>query len=262
MKSLTYTTLTLLITLFFSSCEKAIDVPVREVDKKLVIEAVLTDQQGDCLVKISRTKSLSSTNHLDGVSGATVQMKEAGRTTVQLLETASGHYRANLTGRPGKTYELAVQLEGQTYTAFSKMPEAVAIDSLHISTMNMLGEESYMTNIVFSDPVAPGHAYRFVQYQNGKKNKVFTIVNDDLFNGRQNTVQYFNSHDSLKKGDHIRVQLQSIDMNVYKYWYSLWQGATGEGNAASPANPVSNIQGGALGYFSAHAVTEKETMVK
>jgi hypothetical protein len=262
MKSLTYSTILVFVALFFSSCEKVVDVPVREVDKKLVIEAVLTDQAGDCLVKVSRTKSLSADNSLDGISGANVYIRENGGPSVQLSETAAGQYRAALTGTPGKTYELAVQLEGQTYTASSKMPAPVAIDSLYISKLNMLGEKSFMTNIVFSDPAGKGNAYRFVQYQNGKKNKVFTIVNDDLFNGKQNTIQYFNTTDSLKKGDHIRVQLQSIDVGVYKYWYSLWQGATGEGNAASPANPVTNIRGGALGYFSAQAVTVKEAVVE
>lgn len=48
-----------------------------------------------------------------------------------------------------------------------------------------------------------------------------------------------------------------ISPEVYKYWYSLNAGATGGNNAASPANPVSNISGGALGYFSAQTAQTK-----
>ena len=126
----------------------------------------------------------------------------------------------------------------------------------------MFGEKEYTTNITYTDPLEKGNAYRFVQYQNGKKNKVFTIVNDDISNGKKNTITYFNTDEELKKGDHIRVELQNIDASVYKYWYSLWQGATGDGSAASPANPVSNISGGSLGYFSAQAVNSKSIVIQ
>jgi hypothetical protein len=45
--------------------------------------------------------------------------------------------------------------------------------------------------------------------------------------------------------------MMNIDKNVYTYFNNL----TGDGfdNSATPANPKSNISGGALGYFSAYA---------
>ena len=51
--------------------------------------------------------------------------------------------------------------------------------------------------------------------------------------------------------------MQCIDNAVYKYWFSLNQSATGTSQSASPANAVSNISGGALGYFSVHTVESK-----
>lgn len=245
----------------FTSCEKVIDVTVSDADKKLVIEGVVTDQRGDCLVKVSRTKSLTSSNEMDAVSGASVQIRDGNGAVVQLTETAAGQYRSDLMGQPGTTYELTVKLGGQTYTAVSSMPPSIAIDSLYVSEMDMMGEKQYVTNVVFSDPTEAGNAYRFVQYWNEVKNKMYMVQKDDLTNGRKNTVSFFHQMDELKKGDRIRVQLQSIDPAVYTYWYSLWQGSTGEGNATSPANPVSNIRGGALGYFSAQAVTVTETII-
>ncbi|HYH13663.1 MAG TPA: DUF4249 domain-containing protein, partial [Flavisolibacter sp.] len=101
-----------------------------------------------------------------------------------------------------------------------------------------------------------------VQYINDRKNKDIFVQNDDLTNGRKNTNTLFNHDDEIKSGDRIRVELQTIDQPVYKYWYSLWQGATGGGNAASPANPLSNLSGSALGYFSAHALSSKTVIVE
>lgn len=39
-------------------------------------------------------------------------------------------------------------------------------------------------------------------------------------------------------------------------------GASGSDILATPANPVNNISGGALGYFSAHTTQIKKTIVK
>jgi hypothetical protein len=48
-----------------------------------------------------------------------------------------------------------------------------------------------------------------------------------------------------------------IDKNVYNYFFSLLQvtGNNGGFQSASPDNPITNISGGALGYFSAHTVS-------
>jgi hypothetical protein len=262
MRFISFTIGVMLSALVLTSCEKVIDVDVKEADKNYVIEGVVTNEQGGCLVRISRTKSMQDNNEPDGISGAQVQIRDERGVVTRLEETAPGLYRSALAGVPGTRYELSVTIGSQSFNASSYMPLPVPVDSLYISSMEMLGEKEYMTNILYSDPAEKGNAYRFVQYQNVKKNKVFTIINDELSNGRRNTVTYFNNDEELTKGDHIRVEMQNIDPAVYKYWYSLWQGATGEGNAASPANPTGNITGGALGYFSAHSVSSKTTRVE
>jgi hypothetical protein len=48
----------------------------------------------------------------------------------------------------------------------------------------------------------------------------------------------------------------SVDQGVYTYFYTLNQN-TGR-NSGAPANPVSNITNGALGYFNAYSVTTKK----
>ncbi|MBW7892063.1 MAG: DUF4249 family protein, partial [Chitinophagaceae bacterium] len=67
---------------------------------------------------------------------------------------------------------------------------------------------------------------------------------------------------NIKSGDLVKVEMQSISSTVYDYWYSLIQGASGNSSSASPANPISNIEGGALGYFSAHQIQSVSGMVQ
>ena len=66
----------LLLIIFFSSCEKVIDVKVNDADKKYVIEGEITDQQGGCQVLISQTKSFSDNNDFAGISGAKVTIAD------------------------------------------------------------------------------------------------------------------------------------------------------------------------------------------
>jgi hypothetical protein len=65
----------------------------------------------------------------------------------------------------------------------------------------------------------------------------------------------------LKSGDQVTIAMFNISQPVYQYWYSLTNDASGSNNAA-PSNPVTNIQGGALGFFSAHTIQHKSLIVK
>jgi hypothetical protein len=55
--------------------------------------------------------------------------------------------------------------------------------------------------------------------------------------------------------------MRCIDKGAYDYFYSLDQITSTNGNSATPANPVSNISGGALGYFSAHTVRKATAVI-
>ncbi|HKO82838.1 MAG TPA: hypothetical protein VJU78_20670, partial [Chitinophagaceae bacterium] len=70
-----------------------------------------------------------------------------------------------------------------------------------------------------------------------------------------------NPEEEIESRDTVMLDMLCIDNVVYKYWYSVYQSATGNSQSASPANPVTNIVGGALGYFSAHTKQTKSVVV-
>src|SRR4051812_5837141 len=252
----------LLVTIAFTACEKVVDVPLREGDKKYVIEGVITDQSGRTEVRISQTKSFSSFNDFEGINAESVSISEEGGTTTLLSQKATGIYESDLKGTPGKRYTLRVVINGTEYKAVSQMPMPVYIDSLYLTEMGMGSQFSKYVNVMYNDPLETGNCYRFVQYTNGIMEKHINTRNDDLSNGRLTSVMLYTNDDrELQKGDCVTVELQSIDAAVYKYWYSLDAGADGS-PSATPANPETNLSGGALGYFSAHTVREKTMIVK
>lgn len=68
----------LLITVFFTACEKVINVDLNNAAKKYVIEGIITDQPGSAVIKITQTKDFDEDNNFPGVSGALVTINDNG----------------------------------------------------------------------------------------------------------------------------------------------------------------------------------------
>lgn len=249
-----------LILLVLGSCQKVINVDVRNAEKKFVVEAIVTDQPGESVVKLSTTKNISETNEFPGISGAVVSITDNAGNAYAFLETTAGDYKnAGFTGESGKTYFLEVKIDGNTFTARSVMPQKVPLDTLYITDDVLFGESRKLANIAFQDPPGKGQSYRYIQYINGNKSKPIFVNNDDYIDGKYVDTKLWyvvededDEEEKIKTGDTVRIDMLCIEPPVYKYWFSVFQSATGESQSASPANPVSNISGGALGYFSAH----------
>ena len=263
MRSLIIFSLTIILA--FTSCEKVIDVALKDSEKQYVIEGTVTNNAGDCTVRISKTKNFSDNNNFEGIANASVSVTDNDGNTTTLTESSAGVYQsAILTATTGKTYTLRVNINGQTFAASCAMPVMVNMDSIYIQEESFFGERLKLANVEYQDPAGKGNAYRFVQYVNGVKEKSIFIRDDDYSDGNTSTITLFTPPDDeheIKTGNTVKVEMQCIAPALYKYWFSLSQGASGGSNSASPANPVTNIEGGALGYFSVHTVQSKTVVV-
>jgi biopolymer transport protein ExbD len=253
-----------LLVLSTVSCQKVINVDLKETDKKLVIDAVLTDHEGGCVVKLSQTKEFYDDNSFVGISGAQVTISSNGQLLSTLHETSQGVYiDSDLKGNYGKVYELSVVLNGKSYSAVSTMPYLVPFDSAYAKTQSFFGNNYTFATVMLQDPVDTQNNYRCIQYVNGKRTKGNFILDDDYSDGKRfESTLYFdqNDVDSIKSGDEIRIDLLGIDRPTYEYWFSFEQSASGGQGSAAPANPVSNIKGDALGYFSVQN-TQTKTII-
>jgi len=268
MRHIITTGLIILSAALLPSCTKVIDVKLKDADKKYVIEGTLTDAPGNCRVLLSKTKNFSEDNTISTVSGASVTITDNTTGIVtSLTETAPGVYTdIGLAGISGHTYKLNVVSNGNTFTALSTIPAKVNFDTLYMTDDNFFGNQSKFANLEFMDPPSFGDCYQAREYINGHELKDIFVTNDDYTNGKLNYAKLFtfsdNDKDKAKKGDTITVDMLCIDPAVYKYWFSLQQSATGNAQSAAPANPVTNIQGGAIGYFTAHTIQTKIVVVE
>jgi hypothetical protein len=257
-----------LFVFFLTSCEKVIDLDLNEAEKKYVIEAIITDQPSTTKVLITQTKNFDEDNTFPGISGATVTITESGGATTTLTETSQGVYEnAALIGVSGKTYSLSVNINGKIFSATCAMPQKVNLDTIYVTDELLFTDTRKIANADFHEPVGRGNNYRFIQYINKNKQEDIIIQNDDYTDGRNVNAKlfFFGDEDDvngiIRSGDTVRVDMLCIDQPMYKYWFSLVRSSVGGNQQATPSNPVTNMQGGALGYFSAHTLQTKEMVV-
>lgn len=247
-----------------ASCQKVIDLKVNNAPKQYVIEGNVTDGPGPYTVTISQTSPFNVSYTFQGVGGAAVTIKDDAGNSEVLKEVGTGVYQTTgLAGMEGRTYELNINGGGKTFTSTSTMPYRVNFDSLYVRELVNFSKTVKAAVPVFTDPKGQGNSYRFNQYINGRLDKELYYQNDDFTDGLTNTFALLqpDPDSTLHVGDKVEVDMQCIDQPVYKYWFSLDQSSNGDGSAI-PSNPVTNIQGGALGYFSAHTTQRRSLIVK
>src|SRR5690554_1975663 len=115
----------------FSSCEKVIDVSLKESGPFLVIEGNIDNQGLSSEVLLSETSSFYFAGAGNPVSGAVVRIQEDNQSPMLLEEQEPGRYILNdFKGKPGSTYYLNVSVNGENYEATSVMPQSVELDSV------------------------------------------------------------------------------------------------------------------------------------
>ena len=258
--------------LVLSSCRKVIEIDLNTSNPQYVIEGEMTSENRPSQVKITKTANFSDSNNFPAVTGAIVTISDDANNSETLTETKSGVYETKkLVGTPGRTYMLTVKHDGKTFTSVSKMPTLIPLIDIGNIPDNFGGggpggtdtAQVFRAVPLFQDIVNVKNYYRFIQKVNKKVDKSFLVRDDELSDGKISVQPLFTFGSTIYRGDTLKIALQSIDKQVYDYFFSLnASSGNGPGGGATPANPVNNIIGGALGYFSAHSVSEKTIIVK
>ena len=270
-------------------CTETIELDTDNAKPVIVIYGVLTDIPSYQEIQIS-----SSTGYFDNqpnprISDAIVSITSEDGTeyTLSKVDTEPGLYRTSvlMSGTPGKKYTLAVKTDfdgdgiGETYSAEAKMEQKIDLDSISITATEMMGYEFYSINL-FAQDVAD-KSYYFIRYQvnNSVYNKISKyIVFDDLgvedqyINGA--SIGYFpdmkekdryTEEDAkhltfIKPGDKVRLQLCSISKGYYNFLLQCQKEIAGENPffGGPLSNVVTNLSNGAIGYFGARTISEKQ----
>jgi hypothetical protein len=247
----------LLLSVIGFACQKVIDVDLNSASPQIVIEGNISDSPGPYSVTLSKTVNFDQSNTFLPVTGANVVISDTVGNSELLTETSPGTYRTSvIQGTPGRTYTLYVTAEGKEYVATSTMPAPVNIDSLALANILNGTHWEWVFKVRFKDPAGVKNYYRFVEMRNGIISQRFFLYDDRIQDGE--SITYSLAPDTLYDRNVVVIFLQCVDKGVYDYFRTASQISNGRGSqSASPANPLSNFNNGALGYFSAYAVRSK-----
>lgn len=260
MKRIQFLLLPLLL-LALTACEKVVEIDLNDADPQIVVEGVIRSEMGDNYVTLIRSASIYDDNTFDNITGANITVVDPAGVTHLLAETTPGRYTgSSIAGLPG-SYSLNIDVEDKTITSTTTMPQPVALDTMLYRESGGFGPSStFVLEAGFSDPVAAVNYYRFRIFKNGVMEEGWLLYDDGIINGNAVELPLFPNQYEI--GDTAHVEMLTIDAASLKYYESL---ANGQGNGffdAAPGNPESNLEGGAIGYFSAWSVDAKTIIIE
>jgi hypothetical protein len=249
-------------------------IDVEQADSKIVIEGLLTNQSGKQFVKVARTVGFYDEGINPAVSGATVRVTDnLGNVTPYTESENSGVYLpdAAFVGQVGRTYSLEVVVDGDTYSATEELLSVTKIDSL---TYGISEEEYgdpeekgryYSAFMYTKEPQDEDNFYMFKFYRNGEwlnDNGEDITVTDDVAVGE--AIEGLEMPEYHALGDSVSMEMYSLTKTQYIYWSDVANLIFSDGGVFSPlpANPRSNISGGALGVFQVSSVESDYVVIK
>ncbi|MFW6290414.1 MAG: DUF4249 domain-containing protein [Mariniphaga sp.] len=256
---------TSLLLLLLSGCEKVIDVDLSESEPAIVIEGNLSFGEGDLEVKVTKTGSYFSNEPTEKVKNAEVYLENGPAFNLKAKEIGNGLYK--LTGLPvnlNSVYRLTVKTDKEEYTGVSELNPLVKIDSLtyEYHSEQVFFEGGYRLSLYFNDPPGKENYYRVKVYRNGELfngTDDIIVFDDGGFDGKNLRMRLRGQ--PFEQGDTAKVEMLSIDKNTWQYFSTLSEMSNLNPGSPSPANPITNLSNGALGYFSVWAVSSDEIII-
>jgi hypothetical protein len=265
---------------FFTQCTERVDnLDVKEAYSRYVIYGKITTDTMVHEIRITKTADYFANKPAVAITGATVKIFN-GSQYITLTENPNkkGYYQtpANYYGKPGLTYTLTVtNVEGNAtvFSAVSVMPDLFPIDSISLAYRKVWGERAFwMINLHAQEPSIENF-YNFKVIKNevliSDSLKNYSVSDDRFFNGKYMdsiTVQSLDqdiADEVVKDNDVITLELDNIPKAYYKFLLESVTELQGQNPMFSgpPANVSTNIEGGALGFFTTYSIVRASKRV-
>lgn len=253
------------ILVVLSSCTKVIDVDLNETDPKFAIEANYTAEDSIVRVQTSLTSSYFDGNPPATVDNLIVVITDYLGNSQTVPFVSNGYYElTNYIPIFNTNYTLTVQYDGVTYTANSIMNPPVPVEEITYEFFPAFFdfESGYVANLRYNDPIGIKNYYiAAVSFNHVPENNLTDLyLQDDDYSDGNLTERPLFRRDPFQVGDTVGIELRSVDKAAYEYFSEILSIAGGQSSAA-PANPKTNWDNKALGYFSAYSNNRREVII-
>jgi hypothetical protein len=275
------------------SCTERIELNLPDSVPTLVVNGCLTDEWGFQKIYLTRSASYFDPAPNPKVSGAVVAVTSSTGEIRDFRESASepGTYLSvdEMAAVAGETYTLSVacDLDGEgtlrNYSATTVMQTPFEIDSIQVNRLHIMKNNFFSVNLYAQDPPSTD-CYLFRCYVNdtivSPKITHYQITDDRLFNGAylQGVSVYIladtdemdnydaediEDWDFIRKGDRLTIEAIRIEQGYSDFLNQCKEGINGASPfSGPPANIITNISNGGVGYFTAFSLTSISKVVE
>ncbi|MCF0051263.1 DUF4249 domain-containing protein [Dyadobacter chenwenxiniae] len=279
--------------IFLSGCEDVIDLETETGPQQLVVDGWVTNQPGPQTIKLNWSAGYFNNGPATPVLGAEVTVTDDKGKVFKFEDLAgNGQYiwgktNTDTLGRIGRTYALQIKNQSDIYTASSELKRVPTVDSIVYRKEKLPFEpdkgpkEGYVAQFYARDFVGEGDTYWIKPLVNGKpateKAVNISIAYDAAFGAGAPSdglifilpIRESLTVDSLySAGASVGVELHSISNETFEFLKQIREQAANGGLFAVPnSNIKSNVKNSnpngmkALGFFSASAVSRKQTII-
>ena len=252
------------------SCEEVVNPELISADPVLVIDGILSNLEDKNEIVLSKTAPFNSPNPNPYVEGAEVRVNYQGNET-NLSEIEKGKFGIDMFRqiKVGETVELNVVVENRVYEARAEMPEKLVLDSVTVIRReeDLSFDDGYYPVAHFTENGNSTNFYLWEIYLNSKfiSSEEIILNNDEILNGKQVAfeIPYFIALDSANVGDTLTLFNYSLSESAFNYYNGLLTlAASGSPAQAIPDNPITNVRGGALGFFNVCQIDSAKVILK
>lgn len=250
------------------ACEEQIDWRFEDrIQDLIVVESVITNEFRPQLVKLSRP--VQAPNEApEPISGANISIR-SGADNYILTENPVGsglYYSDPFIAVTGKIYVLNISYNGKFYQAAAAQPPVEPLTELSIFAVS---DSTYAINFIETG-TEPNYVQHFLNWQStegcnpvkGCEAKVifYDLKNIDVnkqFNADQEVVTFPFGTTVVRKKFSVSDGYQSYLRGILSETY--WRGGLFD---VYPANAITNLSDGAVGYFAASSVVSDTTIIR
>jgi len=257
------------------SCTEVVEIELDSTYKRLVVYGTITTDNVRHYVELTTTSDYFFNDEPPPVTGADVTIR-AGDSLITLRESEiwPGIYQMedSYAGQPGIRYTLTISnvdidQDGETeiYSATATMPTLAKADSITLTKFITPFFSGYQ--VALWSPEPPGtnyYSYKLARNDEliQKRLSQFTVQPDDFFNDNYISgvpVGFLDDEDEdefVVPGDKVTLVINSITEDYYNFVVDAQNEIFGNNPLFSgpPANVSSNIDGDAVGIFTAWAI--------
>jgi hypothetical protein len=281
MKKITLMLSIALLAMFWSACEREIEIDIPNAGGDIVLEGSIEQGQKP-IIFLTKSREFFDefpTDFITFINEFVIQNAEVTISNGSVTETCNFvqdfsqypflyYTTTNMVGEIGKNYSVTIKVGDRELSASSFLQTPIPLDSIFFRT-NIFDVNEDSLGFLFarlSDPDTIGNAYRmFLKSPNGIafasggglvfNDKFINNTSFDFFTGRPD--QPFindttNNSFFYKRGDTVYVKFCTIGVKESVFYETLQNSSQNNGNPfAAPIRVISNVKGG-LGVFCAY----------